>query len=354
MLTRYSNWIIFPEKEQAIFKYFAGNKTLDDCCEKKNCFGYLKYPQKWNEKSKPTFFHIEESGKIQKTDLLLGNSVSKIEDFTFPDKKKYLEQVRKIKHHLQLGNIYEMNYCVAINGNVRSLDPFDVFSKIHKNTQAPHACLAKFGDEYIICASPELFLKKEGNKLITQPIKGTTGRGKTEIEDESLKNKLAHSIKEKSEHVMAVDVARNDLSRIAQKGSVEVNELFGIYTFRQVHQMISTISCTLKTDTGFQEIIESTFPMASMTGAPKLRAMQLIDEFEDFKRGFYSGSIGFIKENGDFDFNVVIRSVIYNERTNKIKIGIGGAITSLSEPEEEWEECMVKARSVVSSLQHEN
>ncbi|MFN6038030.1 MAG: chorismate-binding protein [Bacteroidota bacterium] len=351
MLTRYSNWIIFPEKGKDDFQYFAGDIILEASSEKKNCFGYLKYPEKWNDKCEPVFFYIEESGTISKKHFEEKKTESKIGDFVFPDKNIYLENITKIKNHIQLGDIYEMNYCIAITANVDSLNPFDIFLRIHKNAEAPHACLAKFGDDYIICTSPERFLKREANKIITQPIKGTAKRGKSREEDELLKNNLSNSIKEKSEHVMAVDVARNDLSRIAQKNSVEVKKLYGIHTFKQVHQMISTVSCNLKPDVVFEEIIDATFPMASMTGAPKIRATQLINEFENFKRGFYSGSIGVIKENGDFDFNVVIRSIIYNEATKRIMIGVGGAITNLSEPEEEWEECILKANILVSVLQ---
>lgn len=271
--------------------------------------------------------------------------------FRLPDKKRYIEKCRMLKTHIQRGDIYEINFCVEFSAGDVSIDPFKVFSRLDALSYAPHACLAKFGATWVICSSPERFLQRKGNTLITQPIKGTARRGNTPEEDERLKTGLRNSLKEQTENVMIVDVARHDLSRLAGKGTVKVEELFGIYSFKQVHQMISTVSCELKENSSFDEILRATFPMASMTGAPKIRAVQLIEEHEDFDRGFYSGSIGVLQPGGDFDLNVVIRSIIYDEERRRISFAAGSALTALSDPEQEWEECMLKAKAMMEVLQ---
>ncbi len=316
-------------------------------------FGYLLYPET-NKKTEINLFKgklIHADTAPEKFSSFFPSELKhKIGTINFPDKKHYLEKVKKLKHHIQLGNIYEINYCIQFTAEEVEINPYQLFLKLNAVSEAPHACLAKFDDDWIICSSPERFIQRSGNKLITQPIKGTARRGSNLAEDEHLKNNLKNSLKEKTENVMIVDVARNDLSRIAEKGSVQVEELFGVYSYRQVHQMISTVSCTIDKTCSFDEIINATFPMASMTGAPKIRAMQLIDEFENFKRNFYSGSIGFIDKSGDFDFNVVIRSMVYNERNKTISFSVGSAITSMCEPEKEWEECMIKADALLKLL----
>jgi para-aminobenzoate synthetase component 1 len=195
-----------------------------------------------------------------------------------------------------------------------------------------------------------LFLKRNGSRLITKPIKGTARRGKGREEDERLKEELHNSIKERTENVMAVDVARNDLSVIASRGSVNVNRLYNIETFETVHQMVSTVSCELKDAVGFDDIIGATFPMASMTGAPKASAMKFIDELEDFERKNYSGAMGFIDGSGDFELSVNIRSIFYNRETKSLSIAVGGAITHLSDPQREYDECLLKASALLKAL----
>ena len=230
------------------------------------------------------------------------------------------------------------------------INPYKVFEQLNTLTEAPFAQLVKIEDTYIICASPERFIQKKGNQLITQPMKGTARRNNNPIEDEQIKQTLKSNIKEQTENVMAVDVARNDLSRIATKGSVIVNDLFGVQTFKNVHQMVSTVSCELKENISFDDIIEATFPPASMTGAPKLKAIELIKKYEAIERGIYSGILGQIDGNGDFDFCVVIRTIIYNEKTKQLSFHVGSAITSQCNPEEEWNECLLKADTIFTSL----
>jgi para-aminobenzoate synthetase component I len=316
-------------------------------------FGYIRYPET-KKKTEINLFKGElihaDTAPEKFNSFFPSESNQKIRIINFPDKNIYLDNVKKLKHYIQLGDIYEINYCVQFTAEKVEINPYQLFLKLNSISDAPHACLAKFDNDWIICSSPERFIKRSGNKLITQPIKGTARRSSNAIEDEQFKSELKDSLKEKTENVMIVDVARNDLSRIAEKGSVQVEELFGVYTYRQVHQMVSTISSKIIPETSFKEIIKATFPMASMTGAPKIKAMQLIDEFENFKRNFYSGSIGFIDNTGDFDFNVVIRSLIYNEQNNTISFAVGSAITALCDPEKEWEECLIKADALIKLL----
>jgi para-aminobenzoate synthetase component I len=217
-------------------------------------------------------------------------------------------------------------------------------------TKAPFSSFLQFDDFSAFCGSPERFLQKKGDVLRSEPIKGTSKRGKTDEEDEQLKNNLQNDAKERSENIMVVDLVRNDLSKIAIKDSVKVEELCALYSFKTVHQLISTITCTVEEKTSFTDIIKATFPMGSMTGVPKIKAMQIIEEFESFKRGLYSGSIGYIMPNGDFDFNVVIRSLLYNKKEKYLSCSVGGAITSLSSAQEEYKECLVKVKRILDGM----
>jgi len=266
-------------------------------------------------------------------------------------KEEYIAKIVKIKEQIQLGNIYELNFCQEYFAeNVEIPYEIDTYFKLNTITQAPYSSYFKFGDFDIFCGSPERFLKKEGNKLISQPIKGTAPRGASEAEDVILKSNLANDPKERAENIMIVDLVRNDLSRVASVNSVRVDELCEIYSFETVHQMISSISCDLRKGVNFTEILKATFPMGSMTGAPKLRAMELIEELESFKRGLYSGSIGYITPNGDFDFNVVIRTLLYNKNERYLSCSVGGAITIQSDPEKEYQECLVKVKRIMDGI----
>ena len=210
----------------------------------------------------------------------------------------------------------------------------------------PFASFYKQNQNVLMGASPERYLCKRGDKLYSQPIKGTYRRGKNPEEDKQLKTALRDDLKEQTENVMIVDLVRNDLSRTAAKSSVKVEELFGMYTFPQVHQLISTVSSTLKSDVHFTEAIRCSYPMGSMTGAPKISAMKLIDQYEKTKRELYSGSVGYIDPYGNFDFNVVIRSLLYDTQKQYLSLTVGGAITNQSDAEKEYEECLLKAKAI--------
>ncbi len=265
------------------------------------------------------------------------------------DQASYLERVNKLKDHIQLGDIYELNFCQKIesqNIKLQSIQPF--FRKMWEFNPTPFAGLVETSHWMFASASPERFIQKKGTTLTSQPIKGTAPRGKTDLEDLQYRNNLQTSQKERAENVMIVDLVRNDLSRVAAKGSVKVDELCAIYSFPTVHQMISTISCELKDKTTFSEILKATFPMGSMTGAPKKAAVELAEKYEGFSREFYSGSFGVIYPNSDFDLNVLIRTLFYDTQTQKLSCGVGGAITMLCDAEAEYEECKVKVDKILS------
>ena len=263
-------------------------------------------------------------------------------------KEEYITNVEKLKNHIQIGDVYEINFCQEFYADKVKLDSVSLFDKLNCISPVPFASYYKVDDNYLISASPERFVKKEGTKIISQPIKGTVKRGTNKQEDKDLVSSLKSNIKERAENVMIVDLVRNDLSKIAEKNSVNVKELFGIYSFPQVHQMISTIEAEVSGISPV-EIIKHLFPMGSMTGAPKIRAMELIEEYEETKRALFSGSVGYFAPNGDFDFNVVIRSLFYNEKKQVLSFQVGGAITIKSDPELEYEECLIKARAILEA-----
>jgi para-aminobenzoate synthetase component 1 len=267
-----------------------------------------------------------------------------------PDRTAYIETVQHLIQHLHRGDIYEINYCIPFRASGHLQNPLQTWIKLHTRQQMPFGALYREGKNWLLCGSPERFMRKDGIKLKSEPIKGTAPRGETPEQDTLNREALLQSEKERAENVMIVDLVRNDLGRIAEPGSVQVDELCGIYSFPGVHQMISTVSGRLRADVGFKAILEALFPMGSMTGAPKIRAMELIQQYESFSRGLYSGSIGVIKPNGDFDFNVVIRSILYNEKSGSLTMPVGSAITATCDPDAEYEECLLKARGMLEVI----
>ncbi|MGQ1908157.1 aminodeoxychorismate synthase component I [Marinifilum sp. RC60d5] len=275
----------------------------------------------------------------------------KINDIKFKiSREEYLISIKKLKEHIRKGDIYEVNFCQEFYADNTSLQPEQVYRKLMKVSPTPYACFYKLGDQFLLSASPERFIKKEGNKIVSQPIKGTAKRGADAAEDKLIKEQLYEDPKERAENIMIVDLVRNDLSRTAAKGSVKVEELCGIYSFPQVHQMISTVVSELRANIHFVDAIRDCFPMGSMTGAPKVRAMKLIEKYESSKRGLFSGAVGYISPEGNFDFNVVIRSILYNAKKNYLSFMVGGAITMQSNPEKEYEECLLKAKAIMKVL----
>ena len=261
-------------------------------------------------------------------------------------KENYLNKVSNILQHIQQGDIYEANFCMEFFAEKATINPFQKFTTLNQISKPPFAVFFKNNNHFLLSATPERYLRKEGEILLSQPIKGTAKRFQDAIEDQKSKAELALDPKERSENIMITDLVRNDLSRTAQKGSVEVKELCGIYSFMQVHQMISTITSKLDPQYSAVDALRTTFPMGSMTGAPKVSAMKIIEAQEETKRGLYSGAVGYFTPIGDFDFNVVIRSILYNQEKKYVSFSVGSAITSQSIPEKEYEECLLKAKAM--------
>lgn len=270
-----------------------------------------------------------------------------VPDFT---KKEYLQTILELKKQLQAGNIYEITFCIQLKAKLQIDNPYHFFNHLCKVNPNPFAAIVKCNNLWILSASPERYLVKRDELVASQPIKGTAARDKDVKKDEALKKALIQSEKEKAENVMIVDLVRNDLSRIAKKGSVHVPELFGVHSFPSVHQLISTIECRVDSHIEAYDLFKASFPPGSMTGAPKISAMNYINQHEKNVRGPFSGSIGYIMPNGDLDFNVVIRSVIYDEISGELRIPIGGAITINSVPELEYNECKIKAEATLKAL----
>lgn len=263
---------------------------------------------------------------------------------------EYLQKVKAIQQHILEGDCYELNLCQEFSAGEVSIEPLPLFLQLNQLSPTPFAAFQRFHSHYLLCASPERFLKKEGSTLLSQPIKGTIRRGSSLQEDQQLKVQLRNDEKELAENLMIVDLVRNDLARSSLPGSVVVDELFGVYSFPQVHQMISTVRARLRPEVPFAEALQNAFPMGSMTGAPKRKVMELIEQYENSRRGLYSGAVGFISPQGNFDFNVVIRSLLYNEAKKVLSFQVGGAITYDSVPEKEYEECLLKARALLQLL----
>lgn len=267
------------------------------------------------------------------------------------NKDDYLSKVNTMLEYIHRGDIYEANFCQEFYAENAIINPLEIYQKLNNISKPPFATFIKLDNKYVLSASPERYLKKLGSKIISQPIKGTAKRSKDKTEDKKLKEALSLDEKERSENIMIVDLIRNDLSKTATKGSVKVVELCKVYTFPQVHQMISTITSEIDVLEQAVNVIESTFPMGSMTGAPKISAMKIIEDLEVTKRGLYSGAVGYFAPNSDFDFNVVIRSILYNESKQYVSFSVGSAITAKSIPLKEYEECFIKAKAMHEVLE---
>ncbi|MEM9001508.1 MAG: anthranilate synthase component I family protein [Bacteroidota bacterium] len=266
-------------------------------------------------------------------------------------KDEYFDRIAQLQHYIQRGNIYEANFCQECYAVDTSIDPLSTYLRLNSISEPPFAVFFRFDDKFLLSASPERYLQKKGDTIVSQPIKGTAPRSDDPHQDNVFKMQLQIDGKERAENIMIADLVRNDLSRSALKGSVIVEELCKVYSFKQVHQMISTITAKVDPDQHPMDIIAETFPMGSMTGAPKIAAMKIIEELEVTKRGLYSGAVGYFDPKGNFDFNVVIRSILYNATKKYISYSVGSAITAKSIPESEYEECLLKAKAMRSVLE---
>ena len=284
--------------------------------------------------------------EIIKISILEHNNHEKLVIQQRISREEYISKVSTALEHIHRGDIYELNFCMEFFAENAIINPFYKFNLLNKISQPPFATFFKNNKHFLLSATPERYLKKDGERIISQPIKGTAKRFLDPVEDQNARNQLALDPKERSENIMITDLVRNDLSKTAQKGSVKVTELCGVYSFLQVHQMITTIISQLDHQYAAVDVIKTTFPMGSMTGAPKIAAMKIIETVEKTKRGLYSGAVGYFTPSGDFDFNVVIRSILYNQQQEYVSFSVGSAITSLSIPEKEYEECLLKAKAM--------
>lgn len=261
-------------------------------------------------------------------------------------KEKYIKNIETIRQHLFRGDTYEVNYCMEFFAENVQIHPLSVYLSLQQRAQAPFATFIKLYDKYILSTSPERYLRKDGITIISQPIKGTRKRGTTAQEDQDLINELQRHPKEVAENIMVVDLVRNDLSITASKGSVKVEELCKIYSFNTVHQMISTVKSSIATDVHPVDVLKTTFPMASMTGVPKISTMKIIEKVETTKRGVFSGAIGYFTPEKNFDFNVVIRTLLYNATKKYLSFSVGSAITEQADAQQEYEECLQKVAHI--------
>ena len=312
---------------------------------------YLKFVEEEMDIDLESILCHSESRSIVAMNLNKTNQNPTIKIHLRTSKDSYFEKLNNILYHIQQGDIYEANFCQEFYSEDTDIDPVKTYFHLNQISESPFATFLKLDDHYAISASPERFISKKGNIVISQPIKGTAKRHGNSNEDRKIKEKLYQDPKERSENIMIVDLVRNDLSRFAEKGSVSVKELCEVYSFKQVHQLISTVACNVSDTISPVTILKCCFPMGSMTGAPKISAMKIIESHENTKRGLYSGSVGYISPEGDFDFNVIIRSILYNKSNKYVSYSVGGAITSRSIPEKEYEECLVKAKAMREALE---
>ncbi len=325
--------------------YFFQPKKIIQIVDDEICFVYL------NMVADEIETDFSEISNFQSSSTKVATTKSKAHIKMRIFKDEYFRQVEKMLSHIRKGDIYEANFCQEFYMEDCLIDPIDIYKKLNEISKAPFASYVKLFDKFLLCASPERYLKKIGTKIISQPIKGTASRSTDNEKDILLKKELETNEKERSENIMIVDLVRNDLSKSALKGSVRVEELCKVYSFDQVHQMISTISSEVAQDMDAVDLLKDTFPMGSMTGAPKISAMKIIEELESFKRGLYSGAVGYFTPDSDFDFNVVIRSILYNQTNKYLSYGVGSAITEKSIPTNEYEECLLKAKAMRQVLE---
>ena len=359
------------ETNDYIFGYLGYDLKNDVEKLESNNFDGLHFPDLYFFQPKKIFFIKENTVEIKYLTKFSSEIESDLKEINTAKSKKlkvkseikiklrihkdeYIQKINSVLNHIHRGDIYEANFCQEFYSENSVINPVEVYQHLNKISKPPFATFLKLNDKFLLSASPERYLKKEKNTVISQPIKGTAKRAISKEEDLKLISELEKNKKERAENIMIVDLVRNDLSRSAIKGSVKVDELCKVYTFEQVHQLISTVSCKVDENIHSVDIIKNTFPMGSMTGAPKISAMKIIEELEATKRGLYSGAVGYFTPKGDFDFNVIIRSILYNASKKYVSYSVGGAITAQSIPEKEYEECLLKAKAMKQVLLNSN
>lgn len=357
--SKYKQILAFTNKADFISdpsKWLPGNSPLFGCLgyDLKNTFEQL-HSTGDDGIGFPDFAFFEPQGWYTNEDFVIEDRFARPQQQRINikprlTKAEYLQIIDELKSHLQYGNIYEITFSIDFFAERVFVDPFSLYVKLTAASPMPFSSFFKMGSKYLVCASPERFVAGRSGKIISQPIKGTSPRFSDMKSDKESAENLLKSEKERSENIMIVDLVRNDLSRIAAPGSVQVDELCGLYAFPKVFQLISTVSCGLHANKRTADVLRASFPPGSMTGAPKIKAMELIDQYEKSRRSLFGGSVGYLLPDGDFDLNVVIRSIFYNAETGYLSFRVGGAITLLSDPEAEYEECLLKAEAIAEIL----
>jgi para-aminobenzoate synthetase / 4-amino-4-deoxychorismate lyase len=262
-------------------------------------------------------------------------------------REEYTSAFSRVQDYIAAGDVYQINltlkYGFAFAGDVVAL-----YAALRRKQRVEYGALIGIGDFHVLSLSPELFFRREGKHVMSRPMKGTAPRGRTPREDARLKTWLTVDEKQRAENLMIVDLLRNDLGRIAKIGSVEVTDLFTVETYRTVHQMTSGITAELRADMGLNDMLKALFPCGSVTGAPKVRAMEIIRELEAYPRGVYTGAIGHIAPNGDNQFNVAIRT-LFIDAGGAGEMGIGSGVVSDSKVDAEFEECLLKAQFLIKA-----
>lgn len=262
-------------------------------------------------------------------------------------KEEYKETIKKMISYIVDGDIYIANMTQQLTAESKK-HPYDMYRYLRTHNPAPFGGYFNCGDFQIACASPERFLRVKNREVETRPIKGTRKRGATPEEDAALKKELQESSKDRSELLMIVDLERNDMNHVCKPGTVKVTEHFAIEAYATVFHLVTTVKGELREECGVMDLIKAAFPGGSITGAPKIRAAEIIDELEHDRRGLYTGSMGYISLDGNCDLNIVIRTAVYKD--GFYHIGVGGGITCESEPEFEYEETLQKARAVLEAV----
>jgi para-aminobenzoate synthetase component 1 len=362
-IQKLNNWL--AEKTLPVFGYisfeakklFEKNAYNNVCSDGSEILYFFEPQHIWKEENEKWHALTEEEPNVGSViedflsnykNIEQSSNEEKLVFEMLETKDSYIEKIERILGDIQRGDYYETNFCMPLQAKGLLNDAFAHFSKMNNATEAPHAVYFNGKNLQLLCTSPERFIQKKGNEIISQPIKGTIKRGANSIEDEENKTVLRTSKKERSENIMIVDLVRNDLSRIAEKSSVQVTSLCELHTFKTLHHLISTVEAKLPSNITFTQILAATFPMGSMTGAPKISAVQHMEKLEVLDRGIYSGTFGVIEPNGNFDFNVIIRSAVYNKEKKQTTIKVGSAITHASNAESEYDECLLKAASTLS------
>jgi para-aminobenzoate synthetase component I len=370
--TQDSNTIPFLGGAVGYFAYDMGHHieklprtAVDDVNIPDSCFGLYDSIIAVDHQTKTTYIIANGINEKPETEVEeLKRKINNISAHSFIDnpglacseiqsnftKEAYMKAVQRVKDYIRSGDIYQANLTQRFKCHTEEA-PFSIYSRLRQLNPAPFACYMNFGEGHILSSSPERFIRIQDNIIETRPIKGTKPRGGTAEEDRANKEELLSSEKDKSELLMIVDLERNDLGKVSKTGTVKVSELFYLEEYATVHHLVSTVTGEMKDNIDAIDVIQAAFPGGSITGAPKIHSMEIIDELEPTQRNIYTGSIGYLGFNGSIDLNIAIRTIVMKEGTAYFQAG--GGIVWDSDPELEYEETLHKAKALFKTLRNE-